>query len=181
MNLRQPRQPTRNLRIKFLQAGFPSPRAAEIGKPSFTEFLINPSSISQNTRAIRRETRVTLEERSRGNQVRPQPPFWPHQGIFPQPIPPAPESLIPTRDHNPLNKIGEPTVKHLNHLMKPAKFSTLDTASHQQKYDAQDHLLRIQASSRERAKVNPLRTISPSTSVTTFSRRLTPKRGAMEE
>ena len=65
IDLRQQRQPTFNLRIEFLQAGFPLPRAAKVGKPSFTEFLVNPRRISQNTSPSRSKARITLQEGSK--------------------------------------------------------------------------------------------------------------------
>ena len=59
----------------LLKAGLPLPKATKIGKPSFSEFLINPSWISKHSRTTWCKVRLTLLEWSRGHQVRPEPPL----------------------------------------------------------------------------------------------------------
>ena len=110
INQKQQRKPTFNLKTEFLKAGIPLPRAAKVGKPGLSEFFVNPSRISKDPRTTRCKMRLTLKKWSGRNQIRPKPLLRMNQRILPKPIPPPPDSLIPTMTRNLMDEITEAVI-----------------------------------------------------------------------
>ena len=77
----------------------------KIGHPCFTKMSINKSRLDQDTRAIRRITRLTDQMRSRRNKLRAKPLIRTRSKILTNPVSPSNRTRTLTMTHNLEDKL----------------------------------------------------------------------------
>ena len=80
------------------------PRATKVGKPGFSEFLVNPSWISKHSRPTRSKMRLTLQGAG-GTKSGLSHLVRMNKRIFTQPIPPPTNSFVPPMHNDPMNEV----------------------------------------------------------------------------
>ena len=144
-----------------------------------------PPRIRNDTRTTRRKMRLTLKNWGRKNQIRPKPLVRMNQRILPNPIPPPPNSLIPTMDNNCMNEITETTMNIGSSTMKLTNTFTPKhikiTKSNRIQRSNSKNPVPLSSNSTDRARDIPCRIMAFRTSITALNLRLMSSKGEIEE